>query len=82
MIGAVRCAAFLVVALSTSVVYAQSTQGTWMMLNQSESGWDSEEWARPFNERPGYENLNDCQPGMHGVPAPNGNSFRCVQNGY
>jgi hypothetical protein len=32
--------------------------------------------------RPGYENLNGCQQGFHGVPFPNGNSFRCVLNGY
>jgi hypothetical protein len=81
MIRAIRYATFLVVALSTSAVYPQSAPGTWMP-QQSGSGWDSDEWARPLNERPGYENLNDCQLGMHGVPAPNGNGFRCVQNGY
>jgi hypothetical protein len=80
MIRAVRYAAFLVVALSASAVYAQPAPG-WIP-NQSGSGWDLDEWARPFNERPGYENLNDCQPGMHGVPAPTGTGFRCVQNGY
>jgi hypothetical protein len=31
---------------------------------------------------PGFENRNGCQRGLHGVPAPNGNGFRCVQNGY
>ena len=81
MIRAVNCAAFLVVALFTSAAYAQSAPGAWMR-DQSEAPWYLEEWARPFNERPGYENLNDCQPGMHGVPAPNGNGYRCVQNGY
>ena len=32
--------------------------------------------------RPGFENLNGCQPGTHGVPMYRGNGFRCVVNGY
>jgi len=70
--------AVLAVALTASTAYAQSP----VQWNPFTHSWELPEWARPFNERPGFENLNDCQTGFHGVPAANGDGFRCVQDGY
>jgi hypothetical protein len=81
MIRTLKYAAILAAALSASAAFAQAPPGTWAPDHPS-WGWDRNEWSRPFNERPGYENLNDCTPGSHGVPFPNGNGFRCVANGW
>ena len=78
MLRALKYAAVLAAVLGASSAYAQAP-GWW---NPNQSGWGTNEWARTPQERPGYENLNDCQPGFHGVPAPNGNGFRCVPNGW
>jgi len=82
MIRALKCAAVLAAALSASAAFAQAPPpGSWAPNNPG-WGWDHEEWARAPVNRPGYENLNDCGPGSHGVPSPNGNGFRCVLNGW
>jgi hypothetical protein len=73
-----KYAAALSGILIASSAYAQSS-GWW---NPDQSQWERSEWARPPATRPGYENLNDCQPGLHGVPFPNGNGYRCVPNGW
>ena len=80
MIRTLKFAAFLAVALSglgASAALAQPAPA-WGPPGETSWGWDRNEWARPPNDRPGYENLNDCQPGTHGIPFPNGNGFRCV----
>jgi hypothetical protein len=81
MIRHLRLVAMLATALAASSAYAQAPAPAWSP-DQGSAGWDRNEWARPFNERPGYENLNDCQPGAHGIPFPNGNGFLCVPDGY
>jgi hypothetical protein len=76
MTKALKYAVVLAAALTASSAYAG--EGWW---NPDQSRWEASEWARPPATRPGYEGLNDCQPGFHGVPFPNGNGYRCVPNG-
>lgn len=74
---ALSYAAIVAFALTASGAFAQQP-----MNRHVSTSYDQEEWARPPVDRPGYENLNGCGPGTHGVPAPNGNGFRCVVNGW
>jgi hypothetical protein len=80
MIRTLKYAAILAAAFGAcDISAAYAGEGWW---NPDQSRWERNEWARPPQERPGYENLNDCGPGSHGVPFPNGNGFRCVPNGW
>jgi hypothetical protein len=77
MISTFKYAAIAVALIGSSAAYADSTG--WQA---NYGGWSQDEWRYPPQDRPGYENQSGCQPGTHGVPAPNGNGFRCVQNGW
>jgi hypothetical protein len=77
MIRTLRSAMVLAAALAASAAYADSTG--W---GQSEHGWNDYRWRNAPQYRAGYENLNDCQPGLHAVPFPNGNGFRCVPDDW
>jgi hypothetical protein len=76
MIRTLRYAVALAAALTASGAYADSTG--W---GGGERGWSDYQRNLPEN-RAGYENQNDCQPGLHAVPFPNGNGFRCVPNDW
>jgi hypothetical protein len=68
--------ALLAMAFGASSAYAD------IWAPYSQGGWYQHEWRYSPAERPGYENSNGCPPATHGVPFPNGNGFRCVQNGW
>jgi hypothetical protein len=76
MFRSLKLAAALVVAMGASSAFAD------IWAPYTEGGWYEHEWRYPPSQRPGFENLNGCPPQTHGVPFPNGNGYRCVQNGW